>query len=244
MPIRFSVSAAPHPASSRYSTPLKSLDTILSLKVHTHRPPNPPVEIPLHRPPIFPVDILLHLNRHPNLPVEILMHRLPKPLIEDTPHPSVSIPTSTLSLKVEHIESHTLQAVQLNIHTSCRPPAAGPNEDVPPAAPGGITSTAADRPARLPPRHNGPRPLTPHAALHARGLWNVGTMRTMGAWDKAVLRETLERVLLVEDEEEDPVKDEDENEPSERKGHGREGLTALELVSVEIAIRRLGKMKS
>jgi hypothetical protein len=57
----------------------------------------------------------------------------------------------------------------------------------------------------------------------ARGFENVDTLRTMAKWEKRHLQETLRRVLTGD----------------EVDLGGKRGLTELELVSLEIAIREL-----
>ncbi|KAJ7108197.1 hypothetical protein C8R44DRAFT_744143 [Mycena epipterygia] len=59
--------------------------------------------------------------------------------------------------------------------------------------------------------------------LTARGVADVATLRTMAAWDRVQLQETLTRVLMG----------------SPQDLGGRVGLTALEVVSLELAIRNL-----
>ncbi|KAJ7082598.1 hypothetical protein C8R44DRAFT_822970 [Mycena epipterygia] len=70
--------------------------------------------------------------------------------------------------------------------------------------------------------------LSQHLPLFTdRGIGDIATLRTMAAWDRKQLQETLTRVLM--------------GSPDELGG--RTGLTALEIVSLELAIRNLGKTK-
>ncbi|KAJ6572775.1 hypothetical protein DFH09DRAFT_1362331 [Mycena vulgaris] len=66
-----------------------------------------------------------------------------------------------------------------------------------------------------------------HDLFVARGLGDVATLRTMAVWDRAELQETLARLLMG----------------GAAELGGRQGLSALEVISVELAIRALGKTK-